>query len=1055
MGREEKIKEESKAIKNLSWWESGTMTDALRAEFLKGYHQDYRLPGNTNRDIIENWKKHGCTTTERIRDAAYALGERRNRTQIIQAIRNGPDVIHAIESRSVALFRAGVLGRIGLEQFYQQIVTEFAEDLARENRELSADAFRGIIDPIVWTEGKNGTLNALKDFLRLQQYGIDLTKFNLHHPRIPRAMINEEAQKLRGISNILHPIVRAIPFMHGMGQIRAAEIRDYKLPKTSFDKPLVVQVDDPENWNVRFINGAMIGTKHTSIIAENPAVRALAGARHEGAACVFGTGLVDLDMTKVVGPSRALRALYSGRDVNENIFDPEYQSEVLKIIKKYEPVEDPTAEVKELDFDDVEQVLYETWEEALENLLSGWHKIGLQPDGQPEFPGRFYVLLGIPEMKIITAATYWRVRYYTFVRQQILDAEIRSARSGLAPAPKNTEQDAEEKEEDIESSEDENRVQPEVELRRLIKERARTIISNVSDVEWQWYFNQSLADIVHRFEEKILNCTVIGRRNAYVKLGRHVIPLHIPAHTRITDTLLSEYTGSTGPKIRRGQFGSATVILHPYAQTFRGTTREADAQGKRGSGKIYVAPICQDAAFLREELGDMIPGPHPIAKLIANERFEPCVMRLSCVNDVVNGEAISIEALGNYDEVAKVGGLKTRLFRNEAYIWGLVGTDPHWGAQDKAFIWSEELGIDLGMTEAVMHILRREGYGPEKPPPIHFFVANDDLTQGHHFSSETQPHPHKLSIDIIERQWGNVLAEAYATKSVARLRRLFAEMRRFNLYQYRVRGEIWTNDQLAQLFSRSLRPNADIFSGILMRALNANIELHGVGEFRDIPFGKEIAAMGFSPDRRNPGFINLGNGNHIMETTFQEICEGDIASSQLRLCLAARDEWRGKEILLEKYVRSPLYPPQFISWGIMNVPGGHKWGLDFRNRPASGMDWNDPTLKMERQDLRRGNYARIHDGSITKVIIVGNNHFFGISVTWHTVYAMGPAGTETSVYGERGFSPNNTGVLFLGLPVNGPKAAPVLARPLHFDELKHALDTGKRFDVERFLPNAI
>ena len=92
---------------------------------------------------------------------------------------------------------------------------------------------------------------------------------------------------------------------------------------------------------------------------------------------------------------------------------------------------------------------------------------------------------------------------------------------------------------------------------------------------------------------------------------------------------------------------------------------------------------------------------------------------------------------------------------------------------------------------------------------------------------------------------------------------------------------------------------------------------------------------------------------------------------------------------------------------------------------------------------------------MTKIVVVGNNHFFGISVTSHAVYAMGPAGTQTSSYGEHGFAPNNSGILFLGLPVNGPQSAPVLARPLHFAQLKLILDTGKRFDVERFLPNAI
>lgn len=1047
MARTKKVNGTVKEVKNLSWWESGTMTDALCVEFLEDYRKDYHLPGNTNRDIIEKWKKHGCRNFERIRNAAYALGERRNRTQIVQTIREGPDVMKAIASRSAALFRAGVLGRIGLEQFYVQIMTEFGAALASEERAFSRAAFEAVLSSIIWTEDKNGTLSALKEYVRVP--GLDLAKFHQYHARIPRAMIDAKAQELRGITNILHPIIRAVPFMHGMGQIRTdAKYRDYKLPRTSFEKPLVIQVEDPENWNVRFLNGAMIGTKHGNIIEENPARRALASGKRDGAVCIFCTGLIDLDMTKAVGPSRALRALFSGRDINEKILDPDYQPEALNIIKKYEPVQDGIAETAESHSDEVEQVLYETWEEALENLLSGWHKICVQPDGQPEFLGPFYVLLGIPEMKIITAATYWRVRYYTFVRQQILDAEMKSARSGLDSMPQDGEG------EDAESSE-EDRAELESELRRLIKERARTIISNVSDMEWQWYFNQSLADIVQRFEEKISNCTVIGRKSAQVRLGRHVIPLHIPSHIRITDTLLSDYTRSTGPKIRRREFGSATVILHPYAPTFRGTTREADVQGKRGSGKIYVAPICQDAAFLRQELGDMIPSQHPIAKLIANERFEPGVMRLSCVNDIVSAETISIDALGTYEQKPKVSGQKIRSFKDEAYIWGLIGTDPQWGAQNKAFIWSEELGVDLGMTEAIMQVIRREGFGPDRLPPIHFFVANDDLVQGHHFSSETQPHPHRLPIDVIEAQWQEALYDSSTTRSIKKMREIMADMRRFDLYQYRVRGEIWTNDQLAQNFTRNLRPYADIYSAILMRALAARIELHGVSEFSDIPRAAKIAAAGFSPDRRDPGFINFGNGNHFKNTVFQEVAEGDIVSNQLRLLLAARDEWRGKENILERYVRSPLYPPEFISWGIMNTPSGHQWGIDFRNTPASGVDWNDPTLMMERGDQKRGNYARIHDGDMTKIIVAGDKHFFGISVTSATAYVISPAGTHTDSYGEHGFPPNNSGILFLGLPVNGPKSAPILARPLHFDQLKHILDTGKHFDVERFLPNAI
>lgn len=64
-------------------------------------------------------------------------------------------------------------------------------------------------------------------------------------------------------------------------------------------------------------------------------------------------------------------------------------------------------------------------------------------------------------------------------------------------------------------------------------------------------------------------------------------------------------------------------------------------------------------------------------------------------------------------------------------------------------------------------------------------------------------------------------------------------------------------------------------------------------------------------------------------------------------------------------------------------------------------------------DIQRGNYARFLDQKL-KVTAIGDKHFFSFARVPWVFYLMGPASTETDVYGERGFPPNNTGVVFFG-----------------------------------------
>ena len=74
--------------------------------------------------------------------------------------------------------------------------------------------------------------------------------------------------------------------------------------------------------------------------------------------------------------------------------------------------------------------------------------------------------------------------------------------------------------------------------------------------------------------------------------------------------------------------------------------------------------------------------------------------------------------------------------------------------------------------------------------------------------------------------------------------------------------------------------------------------------------------------------------------------------------------------------------------------------------------------------------------------------------TARIIYYICAAGVRTSLYGSSGgFPPNNTGVMFVGLPVDGPEAGPLIVRKLTHDFLREWFRKPTPFDWAKFLPN--
>ena len=86
---------------------------------------------------------------------------------------------------------------------------------------------------------------------------------------------------------------------------------------------------------------------------------------------------------------------------------------------------------------------------------------------------------------------------------------------------------------------------------------------------------------------------------------------------------------------------------------------------------------------------------------------------------------------------------------------------------------------------------------------------------------------------------------------------------------------------------------------------------------------------------------------------------------------------------------------------------------------------------------------------------VGDKHFNASTYTEKTFYHMSASGTHTDQYGKKGFSPNNTGVSFVLLPVDGPENGPIIVRTLSASHLMKWFSKPAEFNWEEYLPNPI
>ncbi|MBI2640666.1 MAG: hypothetical protein HYW91_02125 [Candidatus Sungbacteria bacterium] len=1048
---------------NVNWWPR--LTTEQRQEFLVDFRSDFRLPGHTNADYCDKWSRIiGEPISEQgLSKAARYFGEMRNRVQIAHGYKTSGQIEKAIEARMVELIQRGVLTEEGgPDAVYAKLKEEFREGMERSQYELTKEKFFFVLNRVVWTEGPKGTITTLTEIIRRE---MPLERFTRYHPYIPPAMVEKKAEWLRGVTNkITRPDLFPTPTLPGinrfMGEDALLRWQNFELPDTSFANPCVIPTTG-KNWCILVINGANLGLVHDPIMKANAVRRALAEAEYRKVDAVLMMNMTFINTLKAAGPSRVTRALLSGIDVDLDLLAPAYQERVRQMISR--------------NGGENERIIYVTREELLKTVMKGYHKVTWRPDKDeeenptrtvPEYLGPIFISFGPYDSKIVDAATYWTDHHSMLMDQAEARAEAAAAESAYTEAVKQLRKLDERREildarlqaaggSDEEASSELAEIATDTaalsrraevlkqELAALKELVQRTKITNINDPRWQRSRKRAIGHMAMLFESILPKCKVTSLGNIIYKVGDKMVKLHIPGRLGVTDTLLADFTNSCGPAVIREEMADLTIIGSPHALRYAETAREVDAEGQRGSALVCVAPDCINDAFVREKLKTVVDSQEQFARLVRNEQVKPGVLLVSCINGVISVSPIRIEALAAHERRKK-----KQLESKPRYLYWLIETDKHVGGKAREALWKDR-GVRLGPGEAFFHMLRAAGYGPSNPPPIHGYAICDDPNQADHFNAYRQPHPNQMPYWLIEKHLGEIREKSKRARDSKKKDELHTQGVLFALQQFNVRGIDWFGDQLEEFHDGHLKPNVDIFDAILRRTLQSGLVLRGISELTP----RDRVAIPY--DRRDPGMINLGTGNHSLKTVLRHLAEGRILSIFLRDLLRAVPFWNDKDELLERLVKGPIYGNDFISFGTIQAPGGYEWGLDFRNTPpAMNVNWGDPLLMAIRTDLRRGNYPRIFQKKVA-LKVYGDKHFYTASVTDHAIYLMGPASTHTDSFGELGFPPNSTGIALVGLPAEGPAAGPILFRPLLYDHLKRFIDGNESLDFEKFLPDPL
>jgi len=897
-----------------------------------------------------------------------------------------------IEKRIAELIPTGILSTMDTNGLLEKIKKEFVKELKSVTVNIQPDSFKTAVLEIIWDKN---TLENLEKCLRLDI----LANFYLYNKHIPREIVDDKVKELRGRSTIAGPVA----FKHGLGRIldETSKLEDEKfnLPASTFKQPVKI-VTGKKSWKVSFPNAPNIGTVYDPVMRKNPLRRAFADAEHSNDDAVFLANIIDLDIRKASGSATKIyRSLFAGLNVNLNIIDPDYRKKAAEIIENSPD----------------NAVLYETIAESFHGIMSGLSKI-MNWNNKLQYSGKIYVVLTRKEQDVIAKAAYMEERYITICRIAELNVIKNMLTKEIARGQASQE-----------------------DLDKIIKEIARTIISLVHSQEDRRFYKRVLAFMVRQIEKALgPNCQVIGMGNSHIEIDGLLGELHIPKSEAITDTHLKNYVSTFGAKSYLGRMPGFTVVLPSYPLCARNGEQERYVEGQRlMPTKIWVAPPLVDDKFLREALNNNAYIAHNLAKAVENYQFNPGLLRLEYVNGDINSHYLSMDSLAP----------KSRKDSRETYggkfLCLMFGTDPHWGGRSKVYIEDKENRRSLGMAEASMEMMRRGGLLQPAKMRVHGFHMLDDGIQARNFDTQYEPSPNQMSNLEIEQYQAEIENKIQKSTDLQEIKKLSAEKDSLIRNQFNLRGSDYPKQQMDDVFKRHIEPNIDFFHALISQGEDAGIKYEGLSEI-----------TGARVDRRDIGAVTYPNGNHFAHTVWGAVTEGEFYAQKLQDKLKALDRWKKDPELIDKLIRAPIHSSEYFALGRIVLPGGYKYGVDFRGTPPRFASWADTLLGWVRNDIFTGDMEGHMSGRFT-IGACGDKHFFASTYVSYKFYHMSASGSHTDQYGKKGFSPNNTGVSFVLLPVDGPENGPIITRTFSATYMADYFKKPFDIDWEAELPNPL
>src|SRR6266481_9282009 len=465
-------------------------------------------------------------------------------------------------------------------------------------------AFAEKVAELIWDKH---ALKLLKGYVR---EGVDLTPLYKQLNYIPKDMIDAKAKNTRGVTPAGSKQKNSTLFEAGIGRIVTdgevelvqKKIGVFKLQNYGLNNPFKIDVKNPNDFRVLFVNGPHMGLEYNRVIDENPLRNVFRHAKRMNAdAIVITAGLMWMDTKKSSGRLTTHRALYSGLDFDPAVIDPEYRAEAVAIRNN------PPAN----------KISFITRREKVMNAFGGWRKVTEHKNGSPivgDIP--VYIVFGYPEEEMIETAAHEHLRYLKTCMELEARAKRKAAEAELAYAFANHDKA------------EINRLRKEAD-RLLRLEKRKSANTNIDPADHRRFVGVIRTLLISWYEKAIPNAKFVSQGAVTFDIGGRKVDLLQATHDRPAEDDMSHIIRSVGQRDLDGTLPDVILGAGAYNLLARWSARMCMRGTEDDQVQIWQLPVLINRDYLREAKAELLHKGSPIEKLVSDGTFVPGAFVLS------------------------------------------------------------------------------------------------------------------------------------------------------------------------------------------------------------------------------------------------------------------------------------------------------------------------------------------------------------------------------------------------------------------------------------------